>query len=71
MFTASRIYLYPPMSLSSDTARCEGRSATHPYYKECESCKRRIPPSNEYQSYITPWEQAHGPCPDKLEVNDD
>ena len=54
--------------LSADIARCSGRTETHPYRQECEACMRRLSPPQDRQVYMAPWEQAHGPCPDKLEM---
>lgn len=54
--------------MPADVARCVGRTETHPYRQECEACMRKLSPPHEWQNYITPWEEAHGPCPDKLEM---
>lgn len=52
--------------LPAGLARCAGRTPTHPYAKECAACLRKLAPPHERQVHMAPWENAHGPCPDKL-----
>lgn len=62
MFTASRIYLNPPVRyIPSDTAKCAG----NPVKDECKTCLRftlPVNPAGHYQTHIGPWLQDE-PCP--------
>lgn len=58
------------IGLPADIARCEGREADHPYYRECEHCLRKTSPPHERSIWIIGW-GGHGECPDKLDERPD